>query len=272
MEFYNDLVPQVDRSTERKYHYHEWTPESIRVYWELSSSNPFIRAQFYPREYWVDLIEWAASRIAPPPAEIADVGCGVGNLLACLRETGFPAALLYGVDLSEEALHGVRARFAADSRIAFRTGSLERLPFADRSIDLVTCTEVLEHTFPETFTKSFGEVSRVLKPGGHYLATVPIEEKVAFVCCPECRCAFTPWQHMMFGITREDIAGLLHGSGMELVAFYAPIDRTLPRAMMKRLAKRAVVRWMPDLARHMFAKAGVSGFLARRARSSGDER
>jgi SAM-dependent methyltransferase len=45
------------------------------------------------------------------------------------------------------------------------------LPFGDASFDSVLCTEVLEHcSEPWAFMK---EVSRVLKPGGHALITVP---------------------------------------------------------------------------------------------------
>ncbi len=48
-----------------------------------------------------------------------------------------------------------------------------RLTFADGSFDLVTSTEVFEHVPDDR--RGFAEVRRVLRPGGAFLFTVPIE-------------------------------------------------------------------------------------------------
>jgi SAM-dependent methyltransferase len=47
----------------------------------------------------------------------------------------------------------------------------ERLPFADNSFDCVVCFEVLEHVF--NVDDILIELSRVLKPKGHFLVTLP---------------------------------------------------------------------------------------------------
>lgn len=45
------------------------------------------------------------------------------------------------------------------------------LPFADRSFDLVTCSEVIEH--PENFRALLREAHQVLRPGGLLVLTTP---------------------------------------------------------------------------------------------------
>ena len=73
------------------------------------------------------------------PVTLLDVGTGLGDIP---RAAGAAAArrgirlASYGVELSEAAARGATDAVCAD---AFR------LPFADRSIDLVTCSQVLHH-------------------------------------------------------------------------------------------------------------------------------
>jgi SAM-dependent methyltransferase len=51
---------------------------------------------------------------------------------------------------------------------------VQNLLFPDRRFDLVTSTEVLEH-IPDD-RRGFREIFRVLKPGGHFVFTVPLGE------------------------------------------------------------------------------------------------
>ena len=209
MRFYRDIIADMDKPAEKmKYRYHQWSPESIKFYWDVCTNNPLIQSQFYPIEYWEDLLAWASQRIPTTPLTVVDIGCGNGNLIECVSKI-YKDARIYGVDLSEQSLEPAKERFRKSQNIQFKVGSLDQLPFEDGSIDLITCTEVLEHTFPEIFTKSFFEISRVLKKGGYYLASIPFDEKINVVCCPECGSVFAPYQHMIFEITHAGISRLL---------------------------------------------------------------
>jgi len=96
---------------------------------------------------------------------VLDVGCGRGGTVALLAETF--VALACGVDLSPEAIAFCRKMHGRAAR--FEVGDAEHLPFAERSFDVVTNIES-SHTYPN-LRAFFGEVSRVLAPGGIFLYT-----------------------------------------------------------------------------------------------------
>lgn len=47
------------------YHYHKWEPRSIEKFWTISTTS-VINEQFYPIQYWEDLLDWAKSKISEP--------------------------------------------------------------------------------------------------------------------------------------------------------------------------------------------------------------
>jgi ubiquinone/menaquinone biosynthesis C-methylase UbiE len=265
MKFYEDIVAELkdaERLSGKVGHYHFWSGESIKRFWTIWTTNEALQRQFYPAEYWNDFLAWACSRIPGPPSTISDVGCGNGNLIDCLLKM-YSSSKITGIDMSEESLVTARSRFENFPNVGFKVGSLTQLPFHDSSLDLVTCTEVLEHSFPDTFFGSFSEIRRVLRNGGYYLASIPFEEKASFVCCPECGSVFTPYQHIVFNIKQAEVIELLSKNRLELVAWYQASDRTVPADPFKRLVKSFLIRHMPRLAERVFPKPGVSGFLAR---------
>jgi SAM-dependent methyltransferase len=97
-----------------------------------------------------------------PEARLLDAGCGSGRMLDELARYG----RVTGADISSEAVAAARARGHHVVRAA-----IEALPFADRTFDLVTCLDVIEHTPDDR--ASLGELRRVTRPGGLLVATVP---------------------------------------------------------------------------------------------------
>ncbi|HSS66712.1 MAG TPA: hypothetical protein VLS27_19945, partial [Gammaproteobacteria bacterium] len=102
----------------------------------------------------------------------------------------------------------------------------------------------------------------VLKPGGYFLFTLPIGERMNVMVCPHCSTIFTPNQHLNFEISAADIENRLSGSGFRLKASYVPIDRSRPPQWHRAMLKDAMIRFWPAFARRIFSRAGVSGFLA----------
>lgn len=108
-------------------------------------------------------------------AEVADLGCGSGMILCDVLALK-PRWRGQGLDISEAAVKYARRLAGHKSipdRAAFRVGDISRLPFANASLDLVIASEVIEH-MPEP-EQVFSEISRVLRPGGRLILTMPME-------------------------------------------------------------------------------------------------
>ncbi|MDW6020955.1 class I SAM-dependent methyltransferase [Mesorhizobium sp. BAC0120] len=101
----------------------------------------------------------------PANAAVVDIGTGTGANLRLLRDMGFTHVT--GIDPSAEAAH-----WCAEKGLGMvREGDIRALPLPDGSVDLVLATDVAEHV--EDDHKALSEISRVLRPGGLALITVP---------------------------------------------------------------------------------------------------
>src|SRR5215208_7831733 len=77
---------------------------------------------------------------ARPGERVLDLGCGAGRFVAALRDAGADPV---GVELAEAALERARANApGADLRLLEPDGAI---PLAHGSVDVVWCSEVLEH-------------------------------------------------------------------------------------------------------------------------------
>jgi SAM-dependent methyltransferase len=99
---------------------------------------------------------------------VLDAGCGYGrNLVYLLRE----GCEVFALDLDAEAIEHVRQLSASLGAALpaenFQVGSIEQMPFADGSMDVVICSAVLHFARDEEqFRSMLAELWRVLKPGG----------------------------------------------------------------------------------------------------------
>ena len=96
----------------------------------------------------------AGSQAQPPV--ILDLGSADGPSVGWLRERGHRI----GMDIDPRGL-----------QVGDVCGSALRLPFAAASFDVVAAFDVIEHCEPEE--RALAEVSRVLRPGGRFLMSVP---------------------------------------------------------------------------------------------------
>lgn len=127
---------------------------------------------------------WDHLKIPADVKSVLDVGCWRGDFLNSLPDT-FEKT---GVDICEEPLKNVKAKTVACS--------IEALPFENKSFDLVTCFEVLEHLPYPIFAKSVCEIERVSKT--FIAVSVPNRQmlKQAYVKCSHCGCLFNPDYHV----------------------------------------------------------------------------
>jgi SAM-dependent methyltransferase len=141
---------------------------------------------------------------------VLDLGCGAGRFVAALAAAG---AEPVGVEISAAALDRARANVpGADLRLVEPDGSL---PLDHRSVDLIWCSEVLEHV--ADVGHLLIEARRVLRPGGRLLATVPFHGRVqaALIVLARFDAHFDPLgQHLRF-FTRTSLNRTLHHTGFE---------------------------------------------------------
>jgi SAM-dependent methyltransferase len=201
-----------------------------------------VRAHY--EDFWADAPpdpepwEWERRRAmlldaVRPGARVLDLGCGAGRFVAASRDAGASAV---GVEIAQAALdRAARNVPGADLRLVEPDGSL---PLDHASVDVVWCSEVLEHV-PDT-AHVLLEVRRVLRPGGRLLVTVPYHGRIkgALLALLRFDAHFDPLgQHLRF-YTAGSLAGTLRHAGFDDVDVRAwggpPLLRTALRASATR--------------------------------------
>lgn len=125
----------------------------------------------YPFEFMTPKNEAAIERMQPPPFRafiavhanagdsVAEIGCGPGRGTMYLAQKQLAVT---AADISRNSLSLARQRAP---EACFICASNLTLPFPDSVFDLVVSDGVIHHT-PDAH-RSFREIVRILKPGGH---------------------------------------------------------------------------------------------------------
>ncbi|MFT5972897.1 MAG: ubiquinone/menaquinone biosynthesis C-methylase UbiE [Cryomorphaceae bacterium] len=109
-----------------------------------------------------------AESITLEGAKVLDVGCGLGGPCRMLADEYNCQAT--GIDLSNEYIRTAKELsklVKLDSKTSFIQGDATSLPFDDNTFDVVW-TQHVQMNIPDK-NKLYSEISRVLKPGGHFL-------------------------------------------------------------------------------------------------------
>lgn len=95
----------------------------------------------------------------PDVRDLLDAGCGTGGTLKAIARA-FPGAGLHGLDISPRACEFTRSKTGA----IVTQGSVDALPHADRSFDVLVSCDVLG--YPIDVDAAVAGFYRVLRPGG----------------------------------------------------------------------------------------------------------
>src|ERR1044071_5691347 len=99
---------------------------------------------------------------------VLDVGCGPGVMVSAVLERG---GSFEGRDLSPEMISESIEKFGDLPNVNFKQGDIETIDLPDASCDQVLAMAVIEYLASPD--KAFAEISRVLKPGGVAVITIP---------------------------------------------------------------------------------------------------
>ena len=139
-----------------------------------------------------------AARESQGVRRVFNAGAGEGSYTPLLLK-------LPGVERLVESDFGyrVQAPRRRDPRQIFFCSSLVSIPMASQTIDLVLCTEVLEHI--EEHEQALDEIMRVMAPGGRLVITVPTPP------------AIPDPAHVREGYRPEELTAMLTQRGFEIV-------------------------------------------------------
>lgn len=135
---------------------------AIRQAWDELSATYAERRN--PEGSDADLLETLREQLGPEPT-VLDVGCGDGaRTLANLPHHSI------GLDISRRGLE-LAGETVPESPLL--QASMERVPVAANSVDAVTAYHAVFHVPRAEHPEVYEELSRVLRPGGHLLMTLP---------------------------------------------------------------------------------------------------
>lgn len=139
--------------------------------------------------------------------QICEMGCGPGHIARFLRDTG---ASVFGLDLSRSMIDEAR-RLNPD--IEFREGNMMALDLPDASLAGIVAFYAIVNIPPESLPPVFGEMARVLQPGGRLLLAFHIGNESFHL--PQL------WDHPItmdwFYFPPAEIRRLLEQAGLEIV-------------------------------------------------------
>jgi arsenite methyltransferase len=99
---------------------------------------------------------------------VIDLGSGAGNDAFIARAIAGEKGKVIGIDFTEEMIEKARANNdkLGFNNVEFRLGDIEKMPVTANKADVIISNCVL-NLVPDK-AKAFGEIFRVLKPGGHF--------------------------------------------------------------------------------------------------------
>lgn len=100
---------------------------------------------------------------------VLDAACGEGYGSSLLAEN---AACVTGLDIDADVVDRAKKKYG-NEKLSYITGSIEKLPFEDHTIDVVISFETIEHVSEAVQKKFLLEIVRVLKTDGVLVMSTP---------------------------------------------------------------------------------------------------
>jgi len=108
-----------------------------------------------------------------PGKKILDIGCGSGNW--CVTAAQYGAKSVDGFDIQPEMVKLAKQATSHLDMVRIQVGDAADMPYDDDSFDVALSFFVTCNLPPDSFTKHFQELRRVLVPGGKALLLIPTD-------------------------------------------------------------------------------------------------
>lgn len=161
-------------------------PDQAFIEWNERMSKNFDQDGYYEKSHpfivWVEklrlktickLIKGEIKKNNLNNPIILEVGCGAGHVLKEIQNE-VKTNNLIGLDPLEDWLSIARKKVGSEVNLI--KGFAEDLPFKDNSMDIVVCTEVIEHIIDPTVVLK--ELKRVVKSDGPIIVSIPNEKLI----------------------------------------------------------------------------------------------
>lgn len=162
---------------------------------------------------------------------VLDLGCGAGNDCFVARALAGTEGQVTGLDFTEAMLEKARRNNEklGYKNVAFVLGDIEKMPLPSDSFDVVISNCVL-NLVPDK-QKAFGEIFRVLMPGGHFCISdvvldgeLPAGLKEAAVMYAGC---------VSGALQKEEYLKLIEQQGFSNITIHKQKQITLPAEILK---------------------------------------
>lgn len=183
--------------------------------------------------------------VIKPGDTVVDIGSGSGvDVLIAGQKTG-PEGKVIGIDITPAMIEKARENIekAEAAHIGIREGRADDIPLDDSSVDVVTSNGVI-NLVPDK-AKAFGEIHRILKPGGRIQIAdivlskpVSAESKSNAQLWAECIVGAEP-VNLYLGLIRE--AGFENVNVIDRIDYFARSSNESTRKAAKGLGAHTIV-------------------------------
>ena len=158
-----DEYAEVATTPEKGFHFHTGRPLAAMLGYDPSETDPLPDSAI---ESFAGVGNPFVFGRLRPGETVVEVGAGAGfDAVLAARQVG-PTGRVIGVDMTPAMLEKARANaeLMGLQNVEFRQGYIEELPLEDAAADVVISNGVINLSPDKAAV--FGEIARVLKPGG----------------------------------------------------------------------------------------------------------
>lgn len=150
---------------------------------------------------------------------LLEIGCGAGNLSLLLSRRGFN---VHGIDISETAIKIAKEKASASNiKSKFKTGNAVKLPYKNKSFDIVVDAHCLHCIIGEDRKEFLSDTRRILKFDGLFVVMTmcgdPQDSQAIKYFDPQTRCTVKNGiAGRYFGLP-EEIINEIKGEGFKIL-------------------------------------------------------